>query len=234
MQFEKIVAPTLKDLFVQQLQEKILSGEIPIGTTLPSERDLAEQMQVSRAVINGGLEELVKRGFLEIQPRKSTIVADYRRNGNMNTLIAIMDFHGGHMGNDEITSILELRRALEHLAVEHAIKHASDEDIDTLNPLLNHLAQSKDTHSAAVAAFEFQHELAYIGKNRILPLIYYSFKAPVITLWSRYVELYGIEELCRNSETLYQYICDRDLEHASLWIDEYLSKVINGNNPIFY
>ena len=35
MQFEKISAPSLKDLFVRQLRDAILSGELPIGTQLP-------------------------------------------------------------------------------------------------------------------------------------------------------------------------------------------------------
>ena len=89
MKFERLSAPTLKSLFVSQLQDKILSGEIPIGTALPSERELAAQMQVSRAVVNSGLAELAEEGFLEIQPRRRTFVSDYRRNGNISTLIAL-------------------------------------------------------------------------------------------------------------------------------------------------
>ena len=95
MKFERLSAPTLKSLFVSQLQDKILSGEIPIGTALPSERELAAQMQVSRAVVNSGLAELAEEGFLEIQPRRRTFVSDYRRNGNISTLIALMEYHGG-------------------------------------------------------------------------------------------------------------------------------------------
>ena len=55
MEFAKLSAPSLKDLFVQQLQGMILSDELPMGTQLPPERELAQQMQVSRAVVNGGL-----------------------------------------------------------------------------------------------------------------------------------------------------------------------------------
>ena len=62
MKFERLSAPTLKSLFVSQLQDKILSGEIPIGTALPPERELAAQMQVSRAVVNSGLAELAEEG----------------------------------------------------------------------------------------------------------------------------------------------------------------------------
>lgn len=35
MEFEKLSAPSLKDLFVQQLRGMILSGELPVGTQLP-------------------------------------------------------------------------------------------------------------------------------------------------------------------------------------------------------
>ena len=77
----KLSAPSLKDLFVQQLQGMILSDELPMGTQLPPERELAQQMQVSRAVVNGGLAELAQQGFLEVRPRQGTFVADYRRNG---------------------------------------------------------------------------------------------------------------------------------------------------------
>ena len=59
MEFSKITAPSLKDLFVQQLEEKILSGELPVGSKIPPERELAEKMRVSRAVVNGGINELI-------------------------------------------------------------------------------------------------------------------------------------------------------------------------------
>ena len=59
MEFEKLSAPSLKDLFVQQLQGMILSGELAVGTQLPPERELAWQMQVSRAVVNGGLSDVI-------------------------------------------------------------------------------------------------------------------------------------------------------------------------------
>ena len=37
MEFAKLSAPSLKDLFVQQLQGMILSDELPMGTQLPPE-----------------------------------------------------------------------------------------------------------------------------------------------------------------------------------------------------
>ena len=186
MEFAKLSAPSLKDLFVQQLQGMILSDELPMGTQLPPERELAQQMQVSRAVVNGGLAELAQQGFLEVRPRQGTFVADYRRKGNLSTLIAIMEYQGGVLGKDEIRSILEVRRALEHLAAQRAIRYASDEALARLGDIVARIAAAQNNAQAAEAAFAFQHELALAGGNSILPLIYYSFKAPVITLWLRF------------------------------------------------
>ena len=58
MEFERLSAPSLKELFVTQIRDNILSGKLPVGTRLPPEREIAQQMQVSRAVVNGGLAEL--------------------------------------------------------------------------------------------------------------------------------------------------------------------------------
>ena len=76
MEFEKLVSPSLKDLFISHIEAMILSGELPVGQQLPPERQLAQSMGVSRAVVNSGVVELERRGFLEIRPRVGTFVTD--------------------------------------------------------------------------------------------------------------------------------------------------------------
>lgn len=233
MEFEKLSSPSLKDLFVQQLQGMILSGALPAGTQLPPERTLAEQMQVSRTVVNSGLSELSEQGFLEVRPRQGTCVADYRRRGNLSTLIAIMQYKGGVLGKDEIRSILEVRRALERLAAERAIRYASDEALERLGEYLTQIAGADSAMEAAEAAFAFQHELALAGGNSIVPLIYYSFKPPVIALWVRFCNLYGIPALVHNTQTLYALIWNRDTDGAARWIEDYLEQAISGSQQIY-
>ncbi|MDE6282245.1 MAG: GntR family transcriptional regulator [Oscillospiraceae bacterium] len=233
MEFTKLSSPSLKDLFVQQLQGMILSGQLPVGAQLPPERVLAEQMQVSRTVVNSGLAELSEQGFLEIRPRQGTCVADYRRRGNLGTLIAIMQYKGGVLGHDEIRSILEVRRALEHLAAERAILYASDEALERLGDALARLTAAPSASEAAEAAFSFQHELALVSGNSIVPLIYSSFKPPVIALWIRFCNLYVIHALLYNTKTLYTLIQNRDADGASRWIETYLEQAIRGSQQIY-
>ena len=69
MGFNKIVAVSMTDLFVQQIENMILSGELAIGEQLPPARELSVKMGVSRTVISAGLVELEKLGFVEIRTR---------------------------------------------------------------------------------------------------------------------------------------------------------------------
>lgn len=233
MALEKLSSPNLKDLFIQKIQGMILSGELLVGSKLPPERTLAEQMHISRTVVNSGLTELAEQGFLEVRPRQGTYVADYRRQGNFSTLTAILEYKGGELGREEIRSILEVRRALEHLAADRAIRYASDEALGGLGVPLTRMAAAANANEAAEAAFAFRHELALVGGNTILPLIYYSFKDPLIAMWVRFCGRYGNLALVRNTETLYSFLKKRDTDGAICWINAYLERIISGSQQIY-
>ena len=233
MEFERLYAPSLKELFVKQLQSMILSGELPMGSKLPSERELCDQMRVSRAVVNGGITELARQGFLEVRPRQGTYVADYRRNGNMDTLRAIMDYNGGTLGKEEIRSILEVRQGLEYMTVNRVIEFATEEDLRKLGTYVDALDTDLSPAQASDIAFAFQHEMTVIGGNHILPLIYSSFKVPCIALWIRFCRKYGVKALHYNVEQLYRHLLNRDKFSAAAWIDQYLGEAISGNQHIY-
>lgn len=233
MQFEQLYSPSLKELFVQKLQGMILSGELPMGERLPSERDLCQQMGVSRAVVNGGISELARQGFLEVRPRQGTFVADYRRNGNMETLMAIMEYNGGVLGKEEIRSILEVRWGLEQMTLHRVIDNAKDADLEGLSRYLDALDENSTPAQAAETAFAFHHELTLLGGNHILPLIYTSFKVPCMALWIRFCRKYGVKALRSNMEELYRHLLNRDKAGAKLWSNTYLAEAIYGSQQIY-
>ena len=151
MEFQKISSPSLRDLFIEQLEHLILSGKLQVGEKLPPERQLAEMMQVSRAVVNSGISELEKKGFLTVKPRSGTYVADFRRKGTLDTLIAIMNYNGGRMRDQEIRSIFEVRIALDTLAAQLAIDTISDKNIQRLLEFVN---QIRDAQDGVVSAYD--------------------------------------------------------------------------------
>ena len=235
MEFERLYAPSLKELFVQQLQDRILSGDLPMGTKLPPERELCQQMRVSRAVVNAGMTELARQGFLEVRPRQGTYVADYRRNGNLDTLGAIMHYNGEILGKDEIRSILEVRWGLEQIAVSRAIDYASDEELEKLGEAVEELGTLPPPTPARAAeiAFRFHHGMTLAGGNTILPLIYSSFLIPCTALWIRFCRKYGVAELRMNMQELPRRMLNRDKAGALQWVNDYLGQAVSGNRRIY-
>ena len=234
MEFQKISSPSLKELFVQQIEHLILSGQLKIGEKLPSERQLAEMMKVSRAVVNNGIAELEENGFLLVKPRSGTYVADYRRYGNLNTLMAIMKYNGGQIRNEEIRSIFEVRLALDTLVAKLCIDRISDEEIDVLQRKVEAIKNAKTISEATQEAFDFQHQFALCSGNTLIPLIFQSFKTPISTLWQRFCELYGIKFLYERNYKLWTYIKNHDTAGAIAWIEESIRDYTDGDHQIYY
>ncbi|MDK2808505.1 MAG: GntR family transcriptional regulator, transcriptional repressor for pyruvate dehydrogenase complex [Clostridiales bacterium] len=233
MEFQKLCALSLKDRFICEIRNLILSGHLPIGSKLPPEREIAKQMQISRAVVNGGFAELEKQGFLEIIPRQGVYVADYGKKGNIETLNAIMEYHGDKLGYAEICSILEVRRALEHVVTETVIKNATDEDIYALEGLLEEIKDAKSVQEVTEATFAFHHRLAVIGGNSIMPLIYISFQPVVTQLWKRFCVRLGTGALYENTLALYKCIKSRDQMAARACTDSHMDEAIISSERIF-
>lgn len=63
-------------IIMNYIREKIGSGEWSIGTTIPSQRELAKQFEVNRSTVITALEELISEGLLEGKLGKGTIVSN--------------------------------------------------------------------------------------------------------------------------------------------------------------
>ncbi len=79
---KKIKVPMIRQLFTQ-IREKILSGQIPPTTQLPSSRELAGQLDISRNVVLEAYDLLLAEGYLQAKRGAGTYVAEgavYTRN----------------------------------------------------------------------------------------------------------------------------------------------------------
>ncbi|NLY80816.1 MAG: PLP-dependent aminotransferase family protein [Lysinibacillus sp.] len=66
--------PLIRQIY-KQLRTKILNGELPAGYRLPSTRQLAEELEVSRNVVLEAYEQLLAEGFIEGRQGAGTFVA---------------------------------------------------------------------------------------------------------------------------------------------------------------
>ena len=113
MKFESLKRPTIKEVFINKMESMILSGELPVGEKLPSERAMAEEMNISKTAVHDGLKDLERFGFVKSVPKQGTFVADYVETGSLETLTEIIKYNNNRMDAQTYRSILELRMVLE-------------------------------------------------------------------------------------------------------------------------
>jgi len=70
---------TLSRQLYRQLVDKILGGELPGGTRLPSSRELAAEHRIARNIVVAVFEQLLAEGYLEARAGSGTYIAQLRR-----------------------------------------------------------------------------------------------------------------------------------------------------------
>lgn len=195
MQLGVIEVPTLKDLFVEKIEDQILSGRLRAGDALPSERQLHEETHISKTVIHAGLVELERKGFIEVIPRKGTFVANYDETGTMDTLNALIRHNGGNMTPSQAKHFLEARIAIEGAALRRLAEKASEEDIAALEQKLADIDSSAvepvDTGRLAEAFFSFHRCICLRSGNEFFPLLLNEFRPIIIAFWEKSIMAFG-------------------------------------------
>ena len=174
--FKKIQAASEQSLFMEQIEDLIISGRLPVGAKLPAERELSEQMNVSRANVATGIAELEARGFLEVRPRKGVFVADYKTKGKLDVLSCIMRYDGYSFKNGMGASLLRVRTDIETSVAELAALSRMDADLVALSDCLDAMAETNDPEELAEISFDFHHKLCIASGNQVYPILFYSFK----------------------------------------------------------
>ena len=157
----------------QRLLDGILSGHFAVNNTLPGERELAEQIGVTRPTLREALQRLARDGWLDIQHGKPTRVRDYWQEGTMGVLSMLAQMPS-QQTSDFVEHLLEIRVLLAPAYTRQAMETASAE----IAALLTKFATIEDTPQAfANADWQLHHLLTLRADNPIFRLLLNSFQS---------------------------------------------------------
>ncbi|WP_051419706.1 FadR/GntR family transcriptional regulator [Paracoccus pantotrophus] len=116
------------------LQNRIVHGELTVGESLPSERELMVQYSVSRATVREALRVLGAKGLIEV--RRGRKGGSYVRAPSSDALSQSLDlFIQGH--DIRFSDLLAVREAIEPVAAAQAAQSRTPEDIEHIYSLLD-------------------------------------------------------------------------------------------------
>jgi GntR family transcriptional regulator, transcriptional repressor for pyruvate dehydrogenase complex len=141
--FNRISPKKISDEIIEQFKALLSRGELKPGDELPSERELASLIGVSRPPLREALNALQAMGFIEIKPRSRILVKSLAENSLRDPLTMLIGEDTGRL-----FELLEIRGVMEGWTASAAAQRATPADIAKLEAIIrkdqDNLRKGKD------------------------------------------------------------------------------------------
>lgn len=192
----------------------ILDGRFPIGEPLPAERELANQLGVTRPTLRETLQRMARDGWIRIQHGRPTRVRNYWREGNLGVLGGIARFPQ-HAPEEFIPNLLTVRLLMAPSYYRAAVETNPGPAADLASQVVE-LVTDDDAGpiTFARADWKLHHEMTVLSGNPIFTLI-----------------LNGFEQLYEPMAVVY-FTLDRCREHSRAFYASLLELVEDVDPPL--
>ena len=220
----KVVRPDsdglLAERVVEQIRGMIRQGKLKPGDRLPSERELANRLGMSRASLRDGLRFLAAIGVLDSRHGSGTYIAQGPPVLKSESLQVLAELH--RFSYDEM---FEARRVLECAVAELAAMNANDQGVAVIaDEIAEMYAALDDPQEYLVHDIRFHRAVAAASGNHILSALINMVATAMYenrrTTVERATDLKESAELHRK---IYRFIRARKPKEAGAAMNEHLS-----------
>jgi DNA-binding FadR family transcriptional regulator len=142
-------------MVVERLRDAIAQGHLAIGERLPSERELCEQLGVSRTIVREAMRVLASQGILTVRQGRHAVVAADLSTEYLRPMRRLIE----ETRRETFADILDARLILETASAERAARFADAEDLAALTNALDAMRGSMSGTPAA----DHAHSAFHIG-----------------------------------------------------------------------
>lgn len=213
------------DSIIKQIKIQLNNGVLHPGDKLPSERKLAENMNVGRAHIRTAIKRLEFYGILKTLPQIGTYVAGLNVS-DLETLIQ----DALQVESYDLYSLAETRLILETNIVKLSCQRRTEEDLIKIE---NHVNAYEEKIATGVPAIEedlsFHRQIAETSKNTVLKSMMLIITPDLMT---NYRKFWNVCDSPKRSvaaiehRLLLEYIRNKDEEAATNMIAQHLRGII--------
>lgn len=195
----------LRDVVFNTLRQAILRGELAPGERL-MELQLAERLGVSRTPIREAIRKLELEGLVIMIPRKGAEVAK--------------------ISEKSLREVLEVRRALEELAVELACERMTEDDIKELKEAcvaFEKVSNSNDLIAIAQKDEEFHDVIYKATDNSKLILLINNLREQMYRYRLEYIkDINKRQELVKEHENIVYVLSNKNVEASKIAVKNHI------------
>jgi GntR family transcriptional regulator, transcriptional repressor for pyruvate dehydrogenase complex len=161
--FEAIRRNKVYEEVAKQIERLILTKLQP-GDKLPSERELAEMLGVSRSSIRDAIRSLELLGLVEPRQGAGTVVREISADSVVNPLATLLTRQ-----RQSVTELLDFRKMLEPPLAARAATHATAEEIREMEEILRRQDEKLGRGEIPVEEdSEFHYSVAMAAENSVV------------------------------------------------------------------
>ncbi|WP_340025764.1 FCD domain-containing protein [Paenibacillus sp. FSL K6-1096] len=211
---------TLVEQVAYQIQEKIESSEWQVGTRIPPEPELMEQLQVSRNTLREAIRALTYAGLLKTRQGDGTYVCS---SSVLGSVISKVIQH-----TDRLES-LEVRYALEREAAALAALRRGEEDLEAIRTCLDQCRQAaarQDIQAYAHWDVEFHKTVIAASHNQLMANLYNHISEALQNMVLDMKYFKHADFYLDSHALLYQAIANQDSHQAEEAVRLYIEKAL--------
>jgi GntR family transcriptional repressor for pyruvate dehydrogenase complex len=165
MRFSRVQSRKVSAIAAEQIVDAIHRGDFPVGSRLPSEFELAEQMGVSRPSIREALSALQAMAIIESRPGSGNYVLRAPSTTDESNTLHLIESEAGCL------EVMEAREALEPPVAAMAAEKSDEAAIEQLREILETMrvrAGENDFDAYFAADKAFHRALADAAGNPLV------------------------------------------------------------------
>jgi len=216
--FKPLEKKRYSEQIAEMIQEKILKQRLQQGTRLPTERELAEEFQVSRTVIREAIRELEVAGLVRIKKGpKGGIFIDNAYHKPLSASLRKLITSGWI----NVDHILEVRMLIEPYIASQASLKAKKSDIEAMRSLLqNSSAHLDDVALLKKNNIEFHLLIAKASGNPVFSILMRSVMDILEEIARDFLVLSIERDFFQAHKEIFDLIVQRDPEKVRKAIEE--------------
>lgn len=206
------------EIVIEQIKEIVKRGELKSGDKLPSERDLCEKLEVSRASVREALKSLQMLGLIESKHGEGNFINENFENSLLEPLSIVFLLLGSKSDD-----VLELRKIIEPETAAIAAKNITDEQLIELKEIMDELNNNSDIEACAILDKKFHYKIAQATGNHLISTIMFS----ISSLVEKYIENSKVHTINKipvknHHEEIWRALKDHDSNAASIAAQKHL------------